>query len=103
MNVLGWSLERAREYMRAHSGMMEAEIQSETIRYSCDYVGQSLAYKLGDAHILALRERMRRALGPQFDLKDFHAAVLGVGALPMVELGWHVDDEIRRLKAQGRS
>ncbi len=100
MNTLGWSLEQAREYLRAHSGMTEAEIRSETIRYSCDIPGQSLAYKLGDTEIFALRERMRRALGATFDIRDFHAAVLGPGALPLPELAWHIDREIERLSSQ---
>jgi uncharacterized protein (DUF885 family) len=43
MNVLGWSLESAREYMRAHSGMSEAEIATDTIRCACDIPGQALA------------------------------------------------------------
>lgn len=98
MNVLGWSLERARNYMRAHTGMSEAEILTESIRYSCDYIGQALAYKLGDTQILQLRERMRTALDTEFDLKDFHAAILGPGALPISDLQWHVDYEIKRLR-----
>jgi uncharacterized protein (DUF885 family) len=97
MNALGWSLERARDYMRTHSGMSEAEVRSESIRYSCDYIGQALAYKLGDTQILALRDRMRGALGTHFDLKDFHSAILGPGALPLPDLAWHIDYEIRRL------
>jgi uncharacterized protein (DUF885 family) len=98
MNALSWSLERARDYMRMHSGMSEVEILTESVRYSCDIPGQSLAYKLGDVQILALRERMRQALGSRFDFKDFHAAVLGPGALPMPDLEWHVEHEITRLK-----
>ena len=99
MNTLGWSLEQAREYLRAHSGMAEVEIRSETIRYSCDLPGQSLAYKLGDTEIVGLRERMRGALGAAFDIRDFHAAVLGTGALPLPELAWHIDREIERLSS----
>ena len=99
MNALGWSLEQARDYLRAHSGMEEAEICSETIRYSCDIPAQSLAYKLGDTEILGLRERMRSALGTTFDIRDFHAAVLGAGALPLPELGRQVEREIERLRA----
>lgn len=101
MNVLGWSLERARNYMRAYSGLSEAEILTESIRYSCDYIGQALAYKIGDREILALRERMRSALGAQFDVKDFHAAILGPGALPIPDLQWHVEQEIERLIKRG--
>lgn len=99
MNCLGWSLERAREYLRTHGGVAETEIFTESLRYSCDIPGQSLAYKLGDTEILAMRERMRRALGARFNLKKFHAAVLGPGALPLPDLAWHVEHEIEQLLA----
>jgi len=98
MNTMGWSLEQARDYMRAHSRMPEAEVLSESLRYSCDIPGQALAYKLGDTQIFMLRERMRHALGERFNLKDLHNAVLGPGALPLQDLEWHVDREIERLK-----
>lgn len=71
--------------------MSETEIRSETIRYSCDIPGQSLAYKMGDTKMFEFRERMRAALGPRFELKHFHAAVLGTGALPLPDLGWHLE------------
>lgn len=83
MNAFGWTLERARAYLREHSGMSPAEIDSETIRYSCDLPAQSLAYKLGDEFFLELREEMRAQLGDRFDLRDFHAAVLNGGSLPL--------------------
>jgi uncharacterized protein (DUF885 family) len=101
MNALDWPLERARDYMRRHSGMTEAEILSESLRYSCDLPGQALAYKLGDVEILAMREGMRAALGRRFDLRDFHATVLGSGALPLPDLRWHLEHESRRLAIQG--
>lgn len=96
MNVLGWSLERARDYMRENSGMAETEVLSETLRYSCDLPAQSLAYKLGDTEILNLRNRMQTTLGSQFRLQDFHAAVLEHGALPLPDLAWHVDWRLRQ-------
>ncbi len=88
MNVMGWSLEQARDYMRANSSMSEAEVASESLRYSCDLPAQALAYKLGDTEILRLRDEMRQALGARFDLREFHAAVLGSGALPLPDLAW---------------
>lgn len=99
LNVLGWSLERARKYMREHGRMTEAEAQTESIRYACDIPGQALAYKLGDTQILALRERMRQALGARFDLKRFHTAILSPGALPLQDLEWHISHEIEQLRA----
>lgn len=97
LNSLGWSLEQAREYMRSHSGMSETEILSETLRYSCDLPAQALAYKLGDTYILGLREKMRAVLGADFDIRDFHSAVLEPGSLPLADLAWHVEYETARL------
>jgi uncharacterized protein (DUF885 family) len=98
MNVLGWSLEQARDYMRAHGGTAEAEVLTESVRYSCDIPGQALAYKLGDTAIFELRKRMREGLGARFSLRDFHDAILGPGALPIPDLEWHVGREIERLR-----
>jgi uncharacterized protein (DUF885 family) len=100
MNALGWSLQEAQDYMRQHSAMSETEIRTETLRYSCDIPAQALAYKIGDTHILRLRARMRSETGSAFQLKDFHAAVLEPGGLPLTDLQWHVDYEIERLKRQ---
>jgi uncharacterized protein (DUF885 family) len=97
MNAFGWSLEKARDYMREFSSMSEDEVRSESLRYSCDLPAQALAYKLGDTEMLRLRENMRSRLNDRFDLRDFHAAVLSAGALPMQDLAWHLDATIDRL------
>lgn len=99
MNAFGWSLEQARDYMREHAFMPEQEIRTETLRYSCDIPGQSLAYKLGDEFILAERERMRAALGERFSLPAFHNAVLKPGALPLPVLADRLRAETARIGA----
>jgi uncharacterized protein (DUF885 family) len=91
MNALGWSLEQARQYMRAHTIMSEAEISAETVRYSTDIPAQSLAYKIGEIKMLELRMRARATLGDRFDIRDFHDAVLGSGGMPLEVLDWHVN------------
>jgi uncharacterized protein (DUF885 family) len=100
LNARGWTLERGRDYLRRHSRLSEREIRSETLRYSCDRPGQVLAYKLGDEHILGLRQRMQNAFGSRFELKAFHSAVLGAGAMPFDVLDWHLDHKIRELSEQ---
>lgn len=100
MNVLGWSLDQARDYLRAHAFMPEAEVKSESLRYSCDMPAQSLAYKLGDTYLMGLRERMRSTLGSRFDYRDFHDAVLQPGSLPLPLVAANVQAETERLLAQ---
>lgn len=95
MNALGWSLEQARDYLRAHSYMSEQEICTESIRYSCDIPAQSLAYKLGDETLLSLREEMRDALGDEFDLRDFHEIVLRGGGRPLPTVARQVREHLR--------
>ena len=83
MNHLKWPRARAMEMMREHTLHSETEIQTETLRYATDIPGQALAYKMGELRILELREQARKSLGEKFDIRRFHQAVLGSGALPM--------------------
>lgn len=90
MNALGWSRQRAVDYMKENAMESEAQILSETLRYSCDMPGQALAYKMGAMRILELREKARAALGPKFDIRKFHDWILASGSLPMTTLERHV-------------
>jgi uncharacterized protein (DUF885 family) len=91
MNALGWSLDDARAFLRAHVLESDTQLASETLRYAVDIPGQALAYKLGSLRIRALRDRAAAQLGERFDVRRFHEAVLGVGALPLPILEEHVD------------
>jgi uncharacterized protein (DUF885 family) len=83
MNALGWSLEQAREYMRENAFMPATEIRSESVRYSCDIPGQALAYKLGELQIRRHRREAEAKLGPAFDQRKFHDAILALGSVPL--------------------
>lgn len=100
MNVLGWTLEQARAFMRENAFVPEAEIRSETIRYACDIPGQALGYKIGEYFLMARREEMRARLGQGFDLRDFHDAVLKPGALPLPLVADNVAAAAERLAAR---
>jgi uncharacterized protein (DUF885 family) len=79
------------DYMRAPTFESETQIKTESLRYSADMPGQALAYKMGSRTIRALRERMRARLGARFDVRRFHQAVLGHGAMPLGVLELHVE------------
>jgi uncharacterized protein (DUF885 family) len=76
-----WDRRQAIEYFKANSSKSDAEIEVEVGRY-IDWPGQALAYKVGQLRILDLRARAEKALGPRFDIRDFHDAVLRNGPVP---------------------
>lgn len=102
MNYYGWPLERARDYMKQHTFQSETEINSETLRYSTDLPGQALAYRIGVDKIEELRRKAKAELGEKFDLRAFHNAVLGSGAMPLSVLEKHVDWFIASEKGKRR-
>ena len=86
----GWTREQVLEYMDANSSAAEARRVSETERYMA-IPGQALAYKIGQIKISELRARAEKALGPKFDVRKFHTAVLADGALPLDVLEAKID------------
>lgn len=82
LHAKGWSEAQALAYYTANSPQPVAKIRSEIRRYIVT-PGQATSYKVGMVRILALREEARAQLGPRFDIKGFHEAVLGAGALPL--------------------
>ncbi len=82
LHAKGWSRQRAIEYLRANTASGEAEIVAEVDRYiACP--GAALADKVGQLKILELRRRAEQRLGERFDARQFHAQVIGGGALPL--------------------
>lgn len=77
-----WSRDEAIKYCMENSGEDPHEIEVEVDRYIA-IPGQALAYKIGELKILEIREKVKNALGPKFDIKEFHDRLLENGALPM--------------------
>lgn len=99
MNVLGWSLARARDYMRENTLEGDEQVASETLRYATDWPGQALAYRLGFLEMRRLRSYAEQELGERFDVRGFHECVLENGVLPFSVLDEHVRGWVARSAA----
>lgn len=97
-----WTRDQAIDYMLQNTGMPETDVVAEVERYIVS-PGQACAYKIGQLAILSLRDRARQALGPRFDPRAFHDAVLAQGALPLELLETRIDEWIAARKGAPRS
>ena len=93
----GWTRGEAIEYLQTHTALSEHEVQTEIDRY-ISWPGQALCYKMGELKIRELRKQAQDELGPRFDLRAFHDAVLANGAVPLPVL----EDQIRAWIASRR-
>ncbi len=90
----GWTRAQAVRYFEDNSALSEQNINTEVDRYIA-WPGQSLSYMIGELDIQRLRQKAEDQLGARFDIKDFHAAVLKHGALPLAILDKVVDRWMR--------
>jgi uncharacterized protein (DUF885 family) len=90
MHALGWSRDRAIAFMVEHTALAENNIVNEVDRYIA-IPAQALAYKLGQLEFLRLRALATESLADRFDIREFHDAVLGEGAVGLRTLAGMVD------------
>ena len=90
LHALGWSREQAIDYLAANTTLPLHEVTTEVDRY-ISWPGQALCYYLGFMKIRELRARAEAKLGAAFDVRDFHDAVLGNGALSLPALERQID------------
>ena len=90
LHAKGWSKAQAVAFMTDNSALSAANIEAEVNRYIAN-PGQALAYKIGELKIRELRARAEQTLGSAFDLRRFHDAVLGQGAVPLDVLDAQID------------
>jgi uncharacterized protein (DUF885 family) len=81
-----WSYDSAVETLHRVAGIPLDVSHSEVKRY-LGWPGQAISYKVGERHILRIREEAQRAQGSSFNLKEFHRALLGWGDLRLDYLG----------------
>jgi uncharacterized protein (DUF885 family) len=85
MHALGWTRRQAIDFMMANTGFSGQQATAEVNRHVTE-AGQGLAYTVGLLKIVELRREAERTLGARFDLRAFHSAVLGGGAVPLEQL-----------------
>jgi uncharacterized protein (DUF885 family) len=89
----GWTREQAQQYLRDNTALSDHEIETEVDRY-ISWPGQALSYYLGEMAILDARHQAETALGPKFNIRAFHDAVLELGCVPLPVLTEHIDEWI---------
>jgi uncharacterized protein (DUF885 family) len=90
IHAFGWSRQQAIDYLASRTALPLHEVTTETDRY-ISWPGQALSYKLGELKIKELRRKAEQALGQRFDVREFHDAVLGSGAVPLAVLEKNVE------------
>jgi uncharacterized protein (DUF885 family) len=85
IHTQGWSRQQAIDYLASHTALTQHEVETEVDRY-ISWPGQALAYKIGELTILRLRHEAETTLGPKFDERRFHDAILTLGSVPLTVL-----------------
>ena len=93
-----WTRDQSIAYFKGNSSVSETDIAREVDRYF-NWPGQATSYMVGQLRIAELRARAERELGPRFDIRDFHEAVLSQGALPLDLL----DEQVARYIASRKT
>jgi uncharacterized protein (DUF885 family) len=94
MHVKGWSREQAVAFLRDNTALSELSVNYEINRYIA-WPAQALGYKIGEIRIRQMRARAEAALGPRFDLRKFHDAILVDGPMPLDILDRQIDRWIK--------
>jgi len=82
MHALGWSREKAIDWLMEWTPIGRLTVEQEVDRY-IGMPGQALAYKMGQLEIMRLRAEAENRLGSAFDIKGFHDTLLTSGAMTL--------------------
>jgi uncharacterized protein (DUF885 family) len=82
LNAEGWTRRRATDYLR---GELPIDERAATllVNRALALPAEDLSAEIGALRIRELRARAEARLGSHFDIRSFHAAILGGGALPL--------------------
>lgn len=82
MHYLGWSREKAFNFMKDNTALSILEIDNEINRY-IGWPGQAISYKLGELKIKELRNYAENELGDSFEITQFLDVILSNGSIPL--------------------
>ncbi len=99
LHTKGWTRQQAIDYLASNTALSLHNVQTEVDRY-ISWPGQALAYKMGELTIWELRAKAERELGDDFDIREFHDAVVASGGLPLVLLRVRIDEYIADVKSR---
>jgi uncharacterized protein (DUF885 family) len=99
IHALGWTRQQAVDFLVA-TGKFDRRDSEDLVDRIAILPGQLTAYDTGGLEIMALREEAKAALGPGFDIRGFHDAVLGGGVLPLAALRQRVETWIAAQKSK---
>lgn len=85
-----WTREEAVDYYLANIPNPEGDVRAEIDRYIV-WPGQATAYMIGKLKIIELRRKAETDLGDDFDVREFHDAVLINGSVPLDILEANID------------
>lgn len=85
-----WRPDLSLAFLIERTGYSADHLASEIDRY-LGMPGQAISYKVGERVLLEGRDRARRRLGSDFDLKTFHQVVLDMGAMGLDQLRAELD------------
>ncbi|QDK33184.1 DUF885 domain-containing protein [Sphingomonas sp. IC081] len=94
IHAKGWTREQAQQYLRDNTALSDHEIETEVDRY-ISWPGQALSYYMGQLAFVDARKKAETALGPKFNIRAFHDAVLALGAVPLPVIDSRVDQLIK--------
>ena len=101
IHAKGWTRDQVVDFMRKSGAVDEPTIQSETDRYIA-WPAQALSYKIGQLKFLELRDRARKALGANFDIRTFHDEMLNGGSMPLDLLEARTDKWITEQQSKAK-
>ncbi|MBT8268563.1 MAG: DUF885 domain-containing protein [Bacteroidia bacterium] len=97
IHAKGWTREQVVDFMASNTALSLHEVNTETDRY-ISWPGQALSYKIGELKIRELRERAKKELGSDFDIREFHEIILEQGTVTLPILEQRILAYIERVK-----